>query len=171
MAGAGTRVLGRRRALLRAAGVGAALAVIGSLMAWNASQYVAPSIELSRARGRVVMGVADRVRPNARLVTSLLLAGRLADLGFDAGGGFEALTGEIRAGNPKPGVSALIAQARRRPLYVSSAAFGLVPNQARFLGITGNEIWRRLHECCELTPILHTPGLPNDETLYRVRPR
>src|SRR5207253_2623389 len=115
MAGAGTRAFGRRMVGLRVIGLGAAVAVVASLMAWNAGQEVAPSLDLSRARGAAVIAVASHVGRGAHVVTSLMLAGRLADDGFHAEGGFAALQRAVRFGHRKPGVGALVSEARRRP--------------------------------------------------------
>jgi len=171
MAGAGTITFRRRVPATRALTAAAALAVVAALLAWNAAQEVAPSIELSRARGRAVRALEARVPRDSSLLLSLILGGRFADDGYDAGGGFAALQAAVRAGVPKPGLDAVLAAARTRPVYVSSLAFGFTKGQARFLGATGRNIWKQLHTCCELSLVYRTRGLPRDESIYRVRPR
>jgi hypothetical protein len=171
MGGAGTVSFRRRSPVRRAATVGVALATVAALLAWNASQEVAPSLELSDKRAGLVEALAQRAPSDSHIVISLILAGRLADRGYDAEGGFAALQNEVRGGAPKPGVAALVADLDTRPLFISSAAFGFTAGQARFLGATGRDVWRALHECCVLQPILGTSGLPRDETVFRLRAR
>jgi hypothetical protein len=169
LGGAGTATFRRRPASWRIAEAGVALAAVAALLAWNASQEVAPSLQLSDARGRAVLAIETRVPREAHVLISLVLAGRLADEGYHAEGGFAGLQAAVRGGAAKPGIDALLAESV--PLFVSSAAFGLTKGQSAFLGTTGKDLWRRLRRCCAVRPVMATHGLPRDETLYRVRPR
>ncbi|MFN2543537.1 MAG: hypothetical protein ABR600_03050 [Actinomycetota bacterium] len=168
MAGAGTRAYGRRTAVLRWIGALAALAAVGVLLAWNAGHEVAPSLELSRARGRAVEAIEARIPPGGRVLISPLLAGRLADDGYVAETGFAALKRAVEGGGPKPGVTALEDEAASGAVWVSSAAFGFTSGQAQFLGATGRDVWRILRQL-GVRPVLRTHGLPRDETVYRLR--
>jgi hypothetical protein len=118
-AGAGTRALGRRRTSFRFAAVGVAVALVAALAAWNATREVAPSLDRSGANARAVAAIEAHVPRDAFVVTSLFLAGRLADDGYTAEPGFAALLhGHLRSG-----------------AYVTSDAFHLTEAQLRTLGV------------------------------------
>jgi hypothetical protein len=130
---------------------------------------VAPATEVSNAQARTADAIAARVPRDSLVLISPLLAGRLADAGLDAAGGFGGLV-TLRRGSDS-GVAELAREAARRPVFVSSGALGLTSGQAGVLGATTEEVWTALHRCCGLETIMRTRGLPQNETIYRVRPR
>jgi hypothetical protein len=170
MAGAGTRVFGPHRAKLRLAGAAATLVLIGGLLAWNASQEVAPSLALSRERGHEVHRMEARIPRAARVFVSPLIAGRLADDGYDAGTGFSSLRSIVDAngGETQTVLRPIVFEARFRPTFVTRKAFSLTSGQADFLGMTGATLWWRLHGFWSFTAVLRIEL--SGETLYRVRP-
>jgi hypothetical protein len=173
MAGAGTITFRRRSVVTRAVAGAAALAVVASLLAWNASQEVAPSLQISDARARAVDAIVADVPREAHVLVSLMLRGRLADLGYRAQGGFEALQNTAARGGRgnEALIAPLLSESRRSPVFVSRNAFGWTLNQSRFLGATGDAVWRLLHVFWRFKPVLTVRGLPFSETLYRVRLR
>jgi hypothetical protein len=142
--------------------------VVALLTAWNATQSVDPSLDTSHARGRAVARIEAAVPEDAHVLLSSTLAGRLADDGYEAEGGFPALRRAVEAGADLPGVAALVEEASGGPVFISSRAFSLTAVQARFLGTTGAGIWERLRACCTLRPVLRLTELSHPEVLYRL---
>src|SRR5205814_3942302 len=98
-AGAGTPIFGRSRPWRRIAAVAVSVTLVAVLVAWNATREVAPSVRRSHANARVVAAVERHVPQSAFIVSSLFLAGRLADDGYRAEPGYVALVhGDVRRG-------------------------------------------------------------------------
>jgi len=120
-AGAGTPVFGRRRTWRRVGAIVVSVVLVGSLLAWNSAKEVAPSLRRSDANARTVAAIEAHLQRDAFIVSSLLIAGRLADAGYRAEPGYAAVV----HGDLRPGV------------YVTSDAFHFTQAQLDALG-TGN---------------------------------
>jgi hypothetical protein len=117
-AGAGTPVFGRRRTWRRVGAIVVSVVLVGSLLAWNSAKEVAPSLRRSDANARTVAAIEAHLQRDAFIVSSLLIAGRLADAGYRA----------------EPGYAAVVHRDLRPGVYVTSDAFHFTQAQLDALG-------------------------------------
>jgi hypothetical protein len=157
-AGAGTPIYGRSRPWRRIAGVAAAVALVIALLAWNGVHEVAPSLRQSDANARTVAAIEAHVPRGARVVASLPVSGRLADIGYLA----EPGSAWARALPGVPPVRLYISPGE--PIYMTSDAFGLTSAQIATLGMTSDDIWMTLRE----SGLLHRIARVQRITLYRL---
>jgi hypothetical protein len=157
-AGAGTPVFGRTPTWRRIVAVTASIALVAALLAWNATKEVAPSLRRSDTNARTVAAIESRLPDGSRVLGSLLIAGRLADDGYEAQPGSAWARGLL--GVPP----ARLYVPPGHPIYVTSDAFALTPDQVATIHMTEGEIWTTLRNSGLLTKVARIGTV----TLYRM---